>query len=279
MNFEQESIGSNVPISSTFSTLNHFSNNGVMPQNHHDSLSGAGTASGKCFKCQKEGHFARECPQKLNRHSPSKPEVGPSSPTPNSDSNIPAIQCSCGAGICLIRTSKTGKNPNRKFYTCPAKFEKKCQYFHWCDTLNIDDINQNCSPQPEHPICACGAGKCSLFTEKYGCNVGRKYFACPLPKGYGACNFLRWQDEFLGSSNLCDNVSESRFVSSPEGIPHYRHHTSNADNYPNSKSHTNILCEDRTPEKGNSFLTYPNKEFMKPQLEFCRQLSFAEATT
>lgn len=66
-----------------------------------------------CYFCEQKGHWASKCPQK-------------SKPSPSSGSTIidgrdfPDMPCPCGAGICIVLTSKTTKNPNRKFYRCPA---------------------------------------------------------------------------------------------------------------------------------------------------------------
>lgn len=35
--------------------------------------------------------------------------------------DVPEIQCPCGSGPCIVLTSGTKKNPNRRFYKCPAE--------------------------------------------------------------------------------------------------------------------------------------------------------------
>lgn len=49
----------------------------------------------------------------------------------------PSMQCPCGAGLCLVLTSKTDKNLGRQFLRCPLKQEEgPCKFFKWCDELN-----------------------------------------------------------------------------------------------------------------------------------------------
>eukprot|EP00850_Spirogloea_muscicola_P015548 SM000120S25697 [mRNA] locus=s120:175566:177974:- [translate_table: standard] len=43
----------------------------------------------------------------------------------------PDMMCPCGVGLCLVRTSRTEKNPGRRFYKCPQ--ETGCGFFLWCD--------------------------------------------------------------------------------------------------------------------------------------------------
>ncbi|KAJ1293303.1 hypothetical protein BS78_01G057400 [Paspalum vaginatum] len=51
-----------------------------------------------------------------------------------SETSAAGMLCPCGAGTCLILTTKTGKNVGRKFYRCPAnQGGGSCGFFKWCD--------------------------------------------------------------------------------------------------------------------------------------------------
>ncbi|MQM13451.1 hypothetical protein Taro_046379, partial [Colocasia esculenta] len=54
----------------------------------------------------------------------------------------PAMRCMRGHGYCIVRTSKTERNPNRKFYTC---MDAKCDFFMWCNEVqNFVDSQITC---------------------------------------------------------------------------------------------------------------------------------------
>ncbi|XP_010414932.1 PREDICTED: uncharacterized protein LOC104701009 [Camelina sativa] len=132
--------------------------------------------TGDCFHCHQPGHWANNCPLKTTTE-------------PASSASPPVIHCPCNGGPCNIFTSKTGKNPNRRFYKCPIP---SCGFFKWCDEVSII--------KPEsisvHPTCACGAGPCRRVTFIDGPNAQRSYFVCCLKKNFGACGFFQWEDEF-----------------------------------------------------------------------------------
>ncbi|XP_074573589.1 uncharacterized protein LOC141830017 isoform X1 [Curcuma longa] len=161
--------------------------------------------------CKNKGQLSPDCP-KSNKTAPGTPDRrGPSEK-----------QCPCGRGPCVVRTSKTDKNPGRLFYACPGKFEASCGYFSWCDKVDQPirfdtplELNQQHalnSPLKQHggsksptkpycqigitepPFCACGAGKCQYLTMENGINAGLRYFGCTIKKGQGACNFVQWID-------------------------------------------------------------------------------------
>uniref|UniRef100_A0ACD6AA02 Uncharacterized protein n=1 Tax=Avena sativa TaxID=4498 RepID=A0ACD6AA02_AVESA len=50
-----------------------------------------------------------------------------------SDASVVNMPCSCGAGTCLIFTTKAGINIGRQFYRCPAQGGSSCGFFKWCD--------------------------------------------------------------------------------------------------------------------------------------------------
>ncbi|KAJ0053366.1 hypothetical protein Pint_02498 [Pistacia integerrima] len=123
-----------------------------------------------CFYCSKPGHWARVCPSKTpEKSSPSSSRGGP---TRRCD--YPLIHCPCGNGTCRIWVSKTEKNPDRSFYTCPVQGSGKCKFFKWCDEIKTEDTKV---PPPK---CPCGAGTCRKYVEVKGPNVGRSYFVCPI---------------------------------------------------------------------------------------------------
>eukprot|EP00928_Gymnodinium_smaydae_P080314 TRINITY_DN64031_c0_g1_i1.p1 TRINITY_DN64031_c0_g1~~TRINITY_DN64031_c0_g1_i1.p1 ORF type:complete len:426 (-),score=72.28 TRINITY_DN64031_c0_g1_i1:42-1319(-) len=75
-----------------------------------------------CFKCQKSGHWARDCPN-VGTGEQAPPSEGP--------------PCPCGAGPCLVMTSRSAANPGRQFLKCPrsdvASRANGCGYFSWLD--------------------------------------------------------------------------------------------------------------------------------------------------
>uniref|UniRef100_A0A453LZZ7 GRF-type domain-containing protein n=1 Tax=Aegilops tauschii subsp. strangulata TaxID=200361 RepID=A0A453LZZ7_AEGTS len=93
--------------------------------------------------------------------------------------------CPCGAGICLVLTSSTPRNPGRKFYRCPTRDNGGCNFFEWCDAPSPGAANARSSTsfQSDASIvnmpCSCGAGTCLILTTKAGVNVGRQFYRCP----------------------------------------------------------------------------------------------------
>ncbi|XP_071915615.1 uncharacterized protein [Coffea arabica] len=99
-----------------------------------------------------------------------------------------SVLCVCGAGVCLLLTSKSQANPGRSYYRCPAA-NRGCGFFRWLDQVRPDQLIFNI------PQCGCGAGICRLdIKTTTGPNAGRECFVCPIKKGQGACNFFMWLD-------------------------------------------------------------------------------------
>ncbi|CAM0876678.1 unnamed protein product [Alopecurus aequalis] len=68
-----------------------------------------------------------------------------------SDASVVNMPCSCGAGTCLILTTKNGINVGRQFYRCPAQGGSSCGFFKWCDDQQqlrtAAPLQQAASPQ------------------------------------------------------------------------------------------------------------------------------------
>ncbi|XP_009113411.1 uncharacterized protein LOC103838711 isoform X2 [Brassica rapa] len=133
--------------------------------------------TGDCFHCHKPGHWANRCPLKS---TPTITTVAADSP--------PVIHCPCDRA-CVVLTSKTVKNPNRRFYKCSAV--PSCEFFKWCDQVSIES-------QPVvsvNPTCPCGSGPCRRVTVTEGPNANRSYFVCCIKKGFGACGFFQLEND------------------------------------------------------------------------------------
>ncbi|KAL5581483.1 hypothetical protein UlMin_013925 [Ulmus minor] len=144
-----------------------------------------------CFRCGEQGHWLKDCPSK----TPSKSNPSSSS-TPSSSpdvSHLPAIFCPKGHGTIFPKVSGTQKNPGRVFYSCGYRVNgMRCGVYKWYDELIDNRVNRSL-PQ-RCPLCECSAGTTQLMLEISGPNAGRCYFACPIKKGHGACNFQEWCD-------------------------------------------------------------------------------------
>ncbi|XP_010942332.1 uncharacterized protein [Elaeis guineensis] len=186
-----------------------------------------------CFGCNKEGHWLRDCPLRA--------KLSPGSPDPGAGAGVaggrryPETQCPCGRGPCIVLTSRTDRNPNRDFYRCPGKsVTERCKFFLWCDLASPKPqhgygsptkpyqqhgANSPAKPDVQHvagessyPICSCGAGRCRVLTMTDGENAGRRYFACRIKKGQGACNHFQWVDSPAKLSEKMDNHSDEESV-------------------------------------------------------------------
>ncbi|ONK58640.1 uncharacterized protein A4U43_C09F15130 [Asparagus officinalis] len=81
-----------------------------------------------CYSCNREGHYSTTCPNK-NRGSPG---ASPSKALfPKCPQKYPELECRACGQVCVVRTSRTEKNPDRDFYACPG--QGCCNHFEWCD--------------------------------------------------------------------------------------------------------------------------------------------------
>ncbi|GER41527.1 GRF zinc finger / Zinc knuckle protein [Striga asiatica] len=116
------------------------------------------------------------------------PPPPPPTPLLRSQKFIFCPTCSNG---CRIQTSKTLKNPNRQFYTCPVPVQHK--FYKWADEVSTFELI-------DVPYCGCSAGVCRVRKERRGPNAGRILFMCRIKEGEGSCGYKIWQDELENSA-------------------------------------------------------------------------------
>ena len=93
--------------------------------------------------------------------------------------DVPEKQCPCGGGPCVVKTSNTPKNPNRRFYKCPAQ----CSFFEWYDQQSTTAAAPSAAgPSSSAAPAAGGAGDVC-----YKCNqTGHWASQCPQKPSYSA---------------------------------------------------------------------------------------------
>ncbi|XBH73136.1 uncharacterized protein [Aegilops tauschii subsp. strangulata] len=174
---------------------------------------GVQITKGACFKCGDTSHWARECPQSLQASvggvgggigggggGVGGGIGGGGGGYVDAGGEVEEKACPCGAGICLVLTSSTPRNPGRKFYRCPTRDNGGCNFFEWCDAPSPGAANARSSTsfQSDASIvnmpCSCGAGTCLILTTKAGVNVGRQFYRCPA-QGGSSCGFFKWCDD------------------------------------------------------------------------------------
>ncbi|PPD69086.1 hypothetical protein GOBAR_DD34036 [Gossypium barbadense] len=130
---------------------------------------------GACFKCKKQGHWAKYCPSNDN------PTAKPSSP-PLDTHLIPVLCCHCGVA-CTIQVSRSDANYGKPYYsrncTCDNATRGR-NFYKWCDDVKA-------------PMCSCGAGACTVNNRRDENGKETKYFTCRIRTGHGACGFLQFE--------------------------------------------------------------------------------------
>ncbi|MED6105887.1 hypothetical protein PIB30_000015 [Stylosanthes scabra] len=156
-----------------------------------------------CYRCKQKGHWTWDCP--FPPCHANKPIFSPSSSSSSSSSgaNQQSIFCRCGHGTCLVSTHSSGK----KFYACPITRGKACggyqKRIEWCDN-QIDESYKE-PPPYKYPECDCGAGVCRKLMDS---QVRNYYFACPIPRAHGACDYIVWEDELVGNKITVPSIQE-----------------------------------------------------------------------
>ncbi|MED6173066.1 hypothetical protein PIB30_055813 [Stylosanthes scabra] len=156
----------------------------------------------KCYRCDKKGHWTWDCP--LPPCHVNKPIFSSFSSSSSSyGDSQQSIFCRCGHGACLVSTHSCGK----KFYACPITRGKACggyqKRIEWCD--NQIDESYKKPPPYKYPECDCGAGVCRKLMDS---DIHKYYFACPIPRGHGACDYIVWEDELLGNKITVPSIQE-----------------------------------------------------------------------
>ncbi|KAL5217953.1 hypothetical protein ABZP36_018637 [Zizania latifolia] len=164
---------------------------------------GAQVGKGACFKCGDSSHWARDCPQSVPASGGGGVGGGGAfggigcggGGYVDAGGAVEEKACPCGAGSCLVLTSNTPRNPGRKFYRCPMRDNRGCNFFEWCDTPSPGPANvrSNTIFQSDTSVadmlCPCGAGACLILTTKTGKNVGKQFYRCPANQVH-SCSFF-----------------------------------------------------------------------------------------
>ncbi|XP_011045616.1 PREDICTED: cold shock domain-containing protein 3 [Populus euphratica] len=87
-----------------------------------------------------------------------------------SNSVFPELQCSCGAGSCLILTSRKGDNNGKQFYKCPEN-QGGCGFFKWCDDNTASAGLQSSAPK----VCF---NMNDSSNKSFGARTGSSCFKC-----------------------------------------------------------------------------------------------------
>ncbi|XVF81573.1 hypothetical protein PTKIN_Ptkin15bG0165300 [Pterospermum kingtungense] len=130
-----------------------------------------------CFKCLKQGHWAKDC---VSNTPPTK-----ASPPPQNIHQLPVLLCHCGVG-CTVNVSQSDKNPGRRYYSRNCNCDNfkanrgRKSFFKWCDSFNA-------------PMCKCGAGACTINTQRDSYGNDFKYYTCRIRMGHGSCGFLQFE--------------------------------------------------------------------------------------
>ncbi|XP_057437624.1 uncharacterized protein LOC130729804 isoform X2 [Lotus japonicus] len=246
-----------------------------------------------CFKCHQQGHWSWFCPLNSPNKNPLSSSSSSHSPTLHSPQNI---HCRCGYGLCIIKTSKSERNPGRKYYACPVKRGAQCNgygFMKWCD----EPVDQSDWQPPlfKYPECECGAGVCRRVKgTQESTSVVKYYFECPVKKDHGSCGYQVSEDEVLNNTSIApipQSMSEEEVLNNSSITPTRKSRQRCLDDfYQNDKSHKTEndlgdgLCEGEGEDAGavaevdqSKVAGFPEFEIADDDLEFADLAIQAEA--